>query len=232
MALYTISDLHLPLGIDKPMDIFGGRWENYVEKLREGWQQSVTEEDTVVLPGDFSWATYLHQAERDFEFLHSLNGKKILLKGNHDYWWTTQTKMKQYMAEKQLDDISILQNNSYTVGRTAVCGTRGWGCVSTVAAAGEDKKILNREIQRFELSLRAARDFDEIIAFFHYPPIAADCTENEFTHLMRDYGVKKCVYGHIHGRGSENALRGFIGGVEYLLVSCDYLLFSPLKLCD
>ena len=147
MALFTISDLHLPLGIDKPMDIFGGEWDNYVERIEKNWQAIVKDEDFVVLPGDFSWASYLDEAKADFEFLNKLNGKKYLLKGNHDYWWTTKNKMDNFLAENGFDTVKILHNDCIVYENTALCGNRGW---SLVSESEDDKKIYQRAGRRIE----------------------------------------------------------------------------------
>ena len=235
MALFTISDLHLPLGIDKPMDIFGTRWENYVEKIRTEWISAVGEDDLVVLPGDFSWATYLEESKKDFEFLESLPGKKILLKGNHDYWWSTLSKMRKFLKENNFSSVDFLQNESFIHSGIAIAGSRGWsyiGCGNPPKP--EDKTIYERELIRLELSIEAAKKLnpEEIIVFLHYPPINAECRESGFSELMKKHGIKRCVYGHIHGRQEKNAVKGECGGIEYMLVSCDCTGFSPTKLCD
>lgn len=232
MALYTIADLHLPLGIDKPMDIFGKMWENYVERLADNWQSTVQKDDTVVLPGDFSWATYLEQSERDFEYLHKLNGKKILLKGNHDYWWTTMNKLREFTAKNGFDDVEFLQNNFFMYEDIAICGTRGWIHPEWDNFGEEDRKIFDREVLRLELSLRAAGDAAEIYVFTHYPPMSVQCGSNEFTDLMKQYPVTKCIYGHLHAASHKNAVQGIIDGIEYKLVAGDYLQFQPYKLLD
>ena len=232
MALYTISDLHLPLGVDKPMDIFGKKWENYVEKLHDNWQNVIKEEDTVVLPGDFSWAMYLKEAKKDFEFLNKLNGRKILLKGNHDYWWETMSKLGKYIKENDFSDIHFLHNNFYTYKDISICGTRGWNLPISPHFTGEDRKIYDREVQRLDLSLSSAPDTSEKIVFTHYPPISPDCIQNPFTDTLKNHNVKKCVYGHLHASSSKNALTGLISNIDYLLVSCDYLNFNPIKLSD
>lgn len=232
MALYTIADLHLPLGIDKPMDIFGSRWENYVERLRENWQSKVSPDDTVVISGDFSWATYLEQSVRDFEYLHALNGKKILLKGNHDYWWTTSKKLLEFTEEHGFTDALFLQNNYFMYNNTAICGTRGWSNPQSDGFGAEDKKIFDREVLRLELSLKAARGCDEIFVFTHYPPLSPSCEENDFVRMMKNYPVTKCFYGHLHGASHNNAVEGTIDGIEYKLTSADYLGFDPIKIID
>lgn len=232
MALYAISDLHLPLGVDKPMDIFGENWKNYVERLRNNWQSVVKPEDVVVLPGDFSWATYIEDAKRDFDFLHELNGKKILLKGNHDYWWETLKKMKNFAEENGYDDISFLQNTCIENENFAICGTRGWNLPTTPNFKEKDKKIYEHELIRLEMSLSAASENSVKIVFLHYPPVTKNCTDNEFVSLMKKYGVETCVYGHLHANSAGNALTGNIDVINYLLVSCDYLDFMPVKLSE
>lgn len=232
MALYTIADLHLPLGIDKPMDIFGKAWENYVDRLKENWQSTIKEDDTVVLPGDFSWATYLEESERDFEYLHSLNGNKIMLKGNHDYWWTTMNKLCEFTKSRGYYDIHFLQNNSYMYKDIAICGTRGWIHPAWDGFGAEDRKIFDREVGRLELSLKSAKDYREIYVFTHYPPMSLNKETNEFTDLMKKYGVTNCIYGHLHAASHKNALQGVVDGINYKLVSGDYLRFEPWKLVD
>ncbi len=230
MALYTISDLHLPLGVDKPMDVFGKSWENYVERLEQNWQSVVKEEDVVVLPGDFSWAMYLKESLADFTFLHRLNGIKILAKGNHDYWWETQSKLKGFLTEQGFSDIYFLQNNCYLYGNTAICGTRGWNPPSPGHASEEDEKIYNREVLRLALSLEEAkkRGAEEIIVFTHYPPLSGGYPENAFVNMMQKYGVMRCYYGHIHAAGKQHAVNGTVNGITYRLVSCDYVDFTPV----
>ena len=232
MALYTIADLHLPLGIDKPMDIFGKAWENYVERLADNWQSIIKENDLVVLPGDFSWATYLEQSERDFEYLHKLNGRKILLKGNHDYWWTTMNKLREFTAAHGYDDIDFLQNNSFMYEDIAICGTRGWLHPAWDSFSEEDRKIFDREVLRLELSLKSAKDYREIFVFTHYPPMSLGKEGNAFTDMMKSYGVTKCIYGHLHAASHKNAMQDKVDGIEYMLVSGDYLAFEPKKLVD
>lgn len=234
MGLYTISDLHLPLGIDKPMDIFGRAWDNYVPRIEEEWRKKISDGDTVVMPGDFSWATYLEQSRADFEFLKTLPGRKILLKGNHDYWWTTKNKLCAFVEKNCYGDVEFLHNNAFMYKNTAICGTRGWGYIGCGTAKAEDKTIYEREAGRLRLSLEAgARENpDEIVVFMHYPPINNTCTENKFTDLLHEFGVRRCIYGHIHGARRNFAKTGEVDGVLYMLVSCDCTDFSPVKLCD
>ena len=231
MALYAISDLHLPLGINKPMDIFGKKWENYVDRLFENWQNTVKKEDTVVIPGDFSWATYLEESKADFDFLNSLNGKKILLKGNHDYWWTTMNKMKKFVEENGYEDIEFLQNNSFEYKNISICGSRGWN-TPMGNMSEEDQKIYDRELQRLDLSVKAAKNPDNVIIFTHFPPILKDYRENAMVDFMKSNNIKSCIFGHIHSSGIRNAVEGNIEGINYSLVSCDYREFMPVQLAE
>lgn len=226
MAVFALGDPHLPLGIDKPMNKFGSRWDNYVERLADNWQSAVRENDTVVIPGDFSWATYIEQAERDFEYLERLNGRKIIVKGNHDYWWTTMKKMNEYTDAHGFKSISFLQNNSYTADGVSICGTRGWIYPASVGFTESDRKYHAREAARLELSLKCAKT-DEIYVFTHYPPMSKMCEGNEFTELMKQYGVKKCIYGHLHASSHCARIPEEVDGIEYILVSSDFLRFEP-----
>ncbi|MBR5271300.1 MAG: metallophosphoesterase [Clostridia bacterium] len=229
MALYVIADLHLPLGIDKPMDVFGGVWDNYVERLKENWQSTVTKDDVVIIAGDVSWATYLEEAKRDFEFLHSLNGKKIIIKGNHDYWWTTMNKLKSFVEENGFNSIEFLQNNYYMYENIALCGTRGWKHPAWENFNEEDKKLFDRECVRLELSLQSIGECDDIFVFSHYPPISEQKEDNKFRQLMKQYGVSKCFYGHLHSAAQCNAVNETVNGVEYRLIAADYLRFMPYR---
>ncbi len=235
MALFTISDLHLPLGVDKPMDIFGESWENYVEKLEHNWKESVKDDDTVVLPGDFSWAMHLREAVNDFKFIESLPGRKILLRGNHDYWWDTLSKLERFKKENGFESVHFLQNNYFSYGDVAICGTRFWTCPGENGLSAEDEKIYRRELIRAELTLENAKKdgFSEIIFFTHYPPVNQDGkVDDEFLKLMKKYEVKRVVYGHIHGAGKKYAFTGEYDSIKFDLVSCDFLFFLPLKLKD
>lgn len=232
MALYAIADLHLPLGIDKPMDIFGSAWENYVERLEDNWCAQIGKNDTVVLPGDFSWATYLEQSKKDFEYISKLPGRKILLKGNHDYWWTTMNKLREFTASNAYENIEFLQNNSFMYGDVALCGTRGWINPLWEGFGEDDKKIYDREVCRLELSLQSAGECSEIYVFTHYPPVSTSLADNAFTDMMKKYNVKRCIYGHLHAASQRNAVEGMADGIEYILVSGDYIGFNPVKLLD
>ncbi|WP_283607530.1 metallophosphoesterase [Faecalispora anaeroviscerum] len=229
MALYAIADLHLSLGANKPMDVFEG-WHNYVERLEKNWRSTVRPEDTVVIAGDISWAMKLEETERDFAFLHSLPGKKLLLKGNHDYWWSTRSKIDAYLAAKGFDSLQIVHNDSYPVGELGVCGTRGW---LYNAASDEDLKIVNREVGRLNASIdhAAARGLNPVV-FLHYPPVYDGMVCKEILEVLLSRGIRKCYFGHIHGtQASRRAVTGEYQGIELHLISCDYLGFMPLLVC-
>lgn len=232
MAVYAISDLHLALSIDKPMDIFGDRWSNYMERLRTHWTQTVGEEDYVVIPGDISWATYLEQAFDDFNFIEALPGIKIISKGNHDYWWTTLSKLEQFLSSNELGTIRFMHNNSFNLGKIILCGTRGWKCPGDEDFSGEDRKIYNRELQRLELSLKsaAAGSNESLVVALHYPPFNSKKEPSEFVDIMGACNVKICLYGHLHGESFRNAFVGETRGIDFKLISADYLNFTPLKL--
>lgn len=228
MAIFAVSDLHLPLSSYKPMDVFGSKWDNYVERLKENWQKIVKDDDVVIMPGDISWATYLEKSVADFEYINNLNGRKIILKGNHDYWWTTMNKLKKFMNEHEFSSIEFVHNNAVLCGDIAVCGTRGWN-IANDNSSDEDKKIFMREKQRLILSLEDAKQkkAKEIIVAMHYPPIEKNGINRDFIEIMKEYGVKKCVYGHLHAAAQNFAYQGDVDGIDLRLVSCDYLNFVP-----
>ncbi len=232
MAIYAISDLHLAISTDKPMDVFGGVWENYIDKLAENWQALIKPEDTVVMPGDTSWATYIENAVADFDFIDKLNGTKLILKGNHDYWWTTMSKLNQFLEKNEFRSIKFLQNNAYVADGTAICGTRGWILPTSASYTAEDDKMYEREKQRLILSLEDAKrqKADKIIVALHYPPCDNDINSSAYIDIMKEYGVFKCIYGHLHGYGHKQAVDSVIDGIEMQLVSCDYLKLNPIKL--
>ena len=229
MALYAMGDTHLSLSARKPMDVFGGAWSGYVDKLRRGLSV-LREEDTLVLCGDLSWGMSLEQAREDFAFLDSLpGGRKILLKGNHDYWWTTAAKMEKFFAENGFSTLEILHNNCRLYGETALCGTRGWFYEED---RGEHSaKIFNRELIRLEASLKAAGEREKL-CFLHYPPLYQGYRCQEIIGLLEHYQVKLCCYGHLHGGSHRLAFSGTLNGVEYRLIAADYLSFQPEKILD
>ncbi len=227
MAIYTISDLHLSLGAQKSMEIFKG-WENYVNNLEENWRKVVAPEDTVVIIGDISWAMKLEDSKRDLEFINKLPGKKIFIKGNHDYWWSTTSKVNNFLKENNFESISILYNSSVNVESIGICGTRGW---MFKVLTGQDKKILFREVERLRRSIDAALDANLTpVVFLHYPPIYGKEESMDIMNLLIEKKVKKCYYGHIHGNGSiKKIIEGDYKGIEFKLVSCDYIKFCPIR---
>ncbi len=226
MSLYVLGDLHLSLGEDKPMDVFAG-WNDYVGRLGENWRRLVTEDDTVVVAGDISWAMKLEETLTDFRFIDSLPGKKLFLKGNHDYWWTTKRKMDAFLQDNSLHTISILFNNAYRVGDCTVCGTRGWMLEND---SPEDVKVINREAGRLRMSLEEGKKLGgELIAFLHYPPYYRGIECSELMDVLLAYGVKRCYYGHIHGKKNFRlAHEGEYKGVDFRLISCDRVGFMPV----
>ena len=234
MSIFVIGDMHLSLRTPKPMDIFGENWIGHEEKIRKNWIENVKEDDLVVLPGDFSWETYLENTKLDFEYLNNLPGRKLLLKGNHDYWWSTVTAMRQFLKENNFTNIDFLYNNSYEYENKILCGTRGW----SIADEEMDKKLINRELIRLELSIKDGinkfGNDKEIIIFMHYPPITKariiSQQETEFVNLMKKYNVKRCYYGHLHGASISDAIEGNTEGIEFKLVSADGLNFKLLRI--
>jgi predicted phosphohydrolase len=226
MALYVIGDTHLSFSTDKPMEVFGG-WDQYERRLQEHWCALVDPADTVVIPGDISWAMSLEEAKADFAFLHSLPGTKLLLKGNHDYWWTTRRKMEIFLAENGFDTIRFVHNDAVVVDNAvAVCGTRGW---FYDAEDDADQKVLLREVGRLRTSVKAAVDTGlPPVAFLHYPPVWGDQVCKPFLDVLQEFGVTHCYYGHVHGYGIRQAFNGTYDGISLQLVSADALQFTPL----
>lgn len=229
MALYAIGDLHLSMGSDKPMDVFGERWANHTDKLREGFA-ALNDEDVCVLCGDLSWAMGLDASAEDFRFIDALPGRKIVLKGNHDYWWSTASAAKRMFERNGIYSIEILYNNAFFYRNYAICGTRGW-FYEEETGAEHDKKIMRREIMRLEASLKAGGEQEKLV-FLHYPPIFQRYRCQEILDLLREYRVSLCCYGHIHGKGCASAFNGLREGTEFRLVSADFVNFSPVKLMD
>lgn len=222
MSLFAIADTHLSFGTDKPMDSFPG-WNDYVDRIEKNWNKIVTNDDTVVIAGDISWAMNFDELKADFDFIERLNGKKIILKGNHDYWWNTSKKMNDFIESQRYKTISILFNNSYDIDGVSVCGSRGW---LFDVDDEHDEKVLNREVGRLRLSLESAVN-DEIIVFLHYPPVTTDTKCDEILNLLKEYGIKKCYYGHLHGIAAKKAIDDVVDGIEFRLISCDRLGFVP-----
>lgn len=235
MSIYTIGDLHLSFHENKPMSIFGENWKGHEEKIKKDWIEKVTENDLVVLPGDFSWSTYLEDTYEDFSYLNSLPGKKILLKGNHDYWWATLTSMRRFLEENNFKNIDFVYNTAYEFENYIIAGTRGWG----QNEEGENKKLLKREVARLELSLEKAAKLNEnkekeILVFLHYPPIINSNIVNnkmsDFVKIMKKYNIKRCYYGHLHSNSIKEAIEGRYYGIDFKLVSADGLEFKLLKI--
>ena len=224
MALYAIGDLHLSLGAEKPMDVFGGAWEGYMDKLAEG-MSCIKPEDTTVLLGDLSWALDLAQAKEDFAWIDRIPGKKIILKGNHDYWWSTASKFYKFCEENGFSDQFILNNNHYEYGNIAICGTRGWFFEES-RSNDHDEKVFKRELIRLEASLQAAGDLEKMV-FLHYPPRYKGYECKEILELLNRYQVSRCFYGHLHGPSHGLAMEGLWDGIDYKLVSADRLNFKP-----
>lgn len=231
MRIFAISDLHLALAENKPMDVFGAGWEDYMRRIRENWQQTVSADDLVLLPGDISWVTYLNDAGPDFQYIESLPGSKIITKGNHDYWWATRNKLNEYLERENLKSISFLHNNCRFFNRVAVAGTRGWKSPEDEGFTSEDEKIYLRELERLKLSLKETENFDgTVIAMLHYPPFSSKRKPTGFVDILNRFHVERCIYGHLHGKKCQNAVEGDVDGVRYHLVSADHLSFMPLKL--
>lgn len=227
MALYAIGDLHLSLGTNKPMDVFGPKWANYVERIQENFSK-LNDDDVIVIAGDISWGMSLEQSLPDFQFIDALPGRKILLKGNHDYWWGTASKMKKFFAEHDITTLDILYNNAFFYGGHAICGTRGW-FYEEARGEAHDRKIMLREVGRLETSLKAAGDRTKLV-FLHYPPkyLGYECPE--ILDLLDAYHVPLCCYGHIHSRGCRSAFQGMYHDTEFRLLSADYISFCPRRI--
>ncbi len=228
MSLFAIGDLHLSFGTDKPMDVFGPLWENYVEKIKTGFS-ALRSEDVCVLCGDVSWGLTLDEAEEDFRFIDALPGKKIILKGNHDYWWTSAAKMNTFFEKHGFSTLSILHNNYYPYGdNAAICGSRGWFYEESKGSA-HDKKLIDREVLRLETSLKEAGEREKYV-FLHYPPKYGSYICPDILELLRKYEVKICCSGHLHAESLRLAFNGLWEDTEHRCVSGDWLQFRPCKI--
>ena len=235
MALFAIADIHLSLGSDKPMDIFGPAWTNHVARLEAGWRERVSDGDTVLIPGDVSWAMDFTQLLPDLKFLHSLPGEKIISRGNHDYWWSTYARMEAMVAAEGLDSLRFLKNNAFLRGNNVICGSRGWLLPWDPEFSAQDAKVLEREKGRLRLSLEAAaaiaaHDDSTIrrIAMLHYPPSDNRFRSSPVTDLLEEYKISLCVYGHLHGMGARVGPRGEgPQGIRFLNISADLIGFRP-----
>lgn len=238
MSIYAIGDLHLSYSQNKPMNIFGENWNNHEEKIRENWLKKIKQDDLVILPGDFSWAMQLEETKQDFEYLDSLPGKKILIKGNHDYWWKTVKSMNEFVKKNNFTNIEFLNNNAYLYENIIIVGTRGWSYIENE----NSEKMHDRETARLENSIKYGLELASnnnienyrMICAMHYPPITKVMIENskqsEYINIMKKYNIHTCIYGHLHGKSHEEAVEGIIDGVNLQLVSSDYLQFEPILL--
>lgn len=227
MAVYVIGDLHLSLSGNKAMDQFPG-WEGYVRRMEQNWQSTVLPQDTVVLAGDSSWGMSLQEALEDFRFIHRLPGRKVLLKGNHDYWWTTRSKLERFWSENGLDSLFMLHNNSIVADGLVLCGSRGWIFDDSEPA---DAKVIAREAMRLEASLNYPQPPElERVVFLHYPPVYGAATAPQILEILQRYHIRRCFYGHLHGPAGAYALNGEYQGTLFRLVSADFIEFAPIKL--
>lgn len=227
MAIWAISDFHLSFGVNKPMNVFGKNWDGYEEKLKKNWEENISERDTVLMAGDFSWGMYLEETVLDFKFLEKLPGKKIMIKGNHDYWWETLNKLKIFKEENDIKSVEFLHNNFFGVEGVAVCGTRGWELGSgDVDSEEQDRKVYEREKERLirSISLAKKAGYENIIAMVHYNL----GVNEEYVEILKKFGVKKCIFGHLHGKA--DCLRYKNEGIEFICTSCDLIDFMPVKI--
>ena len=229
MSLFVMADLHLCKGNpEKTMSIFNG-WQNYQELIEKNWKELISDSDTIVLPGDISWGMSLKEAAPDFKFIEQLPGQKIVIKGNHDYWWTTKKKMEDFFAAEGCTSIKILHNNHYRYGEYGICGTRGW---VNMPGETQDEKVLRREVQRLETSIRSALDEGlKPIVFLHYPPIFATNFNYDILDVLYRYKIEECYYGHIHGKSAHDlCVKNTYDGINFHLIAGDYLQFIPKKI--
>jgi len=227
MKIFSISDLHLSINNPKPMDIFGPVWNNYVDEIFSNWEKSISNEDVVLIAGDISWAMRLEDATPDLEIISKLKGKKVLLRGNHDYWWHSVSAIRKILPP----DVFVVQNDYIRIENLLICGSRGWATPEGNFATPEDEKIYKREILRLEMSLEKMqsmkREGDRVVGMMHYPPFNVRFESSPFTRLFQKYGVNKIVYGHLHGNSAKTKRRICIDGGEYFLTSCDSLCNKP-----
>lgn len=229
MALYAISDLHLSLSGDKPMDVFSEAWKDHDVRIKENWIAKVKEEDTVLLAGDLSWSMSMEDGKAELDFVAALPGRKIISKGNHDYWWGSITKLNAMYP-----NMDFIQNNFFTYEDYAICGTRGWVLPGSVLFKEEDEKIYQRELLRMKMSLDAAKKagYEKIIVMIHYPPVNETFKDSAFTDIFEEYEVEKVIYGHLHGNSLKRVMTGYRKGIEYILTSVDFIDFDPILLIE
>lgn len=237
MAIYALADLHMCLSNpDKSMELFGSSWNGYINKIKENWEHMVTDEDTVLVSGDISWATYIDKAEDDFRFLSELPGRKLLSRGNHDFWWTTMKKMEDFFEEKQFTNLEFVRTNIVEADGCLITGTRGWMIETKESLEGTDnRKIYDRERLRIQMCIDKLSEQDpehskKHILMIHYPPITAKQGFTEFADMMADAGIDICVYGHLHGKAHKKAFEGDYNGTQFVCTSADYLGFAPKRI--
>lgn len=237
MAIYALADLHLALSNpEKSMDVFGSRWEGYIDRVRDNWINTVTDADTVLIPGDISWATYIDKAEEDFRFISELPGQKLLSRGNHDFWWTTMKKMEDFFEAEGFANLQLVRTNVVEADGCLISGTRGWMIESRDSIEGsENRKIYERERLRISMCVDKLNEADpdharKHILMIHYPPITANREFTEFAQLISEGGVDICVYGHLHGKAHKKAFEGDFGGCRFICSSADYVSFCPVKI--
>ena len=229
MSVFAIGDLHLPGHDQKPMDVFGSHWDRHFETISENWRQKIGEDDVVLIPGDISWAMQLNEAKDDLEAIGRLPGSKLLLRGNHDYWWSSLSKLRAVLPEKMY----VIQNDAMQIGSHVFCGTRGWNFPTVQQPLNEqDEKIYQRELMRLRMSLDQAKKLngEDITVMLHFPPLFADGVGTAFTAILEEYQVQRVVYGHLHGAGIKIGFEGEREGIQYHLVSCDALGFNPVQI--
>lgn len=228
MAIFAISDLHLSFGVNKPMNVFGKIWDNYEDKIKKDWEKKVGNDDTVIIAGDISWGINFEESYKDFKFINELPGKKIILRGNHDYYFNTKTKVEKFLLENGFSTIKILHNNAFEIENYIICGTRGWDEVEGKNKE-ENLRIIKREEGRLELSLKEGEKINsekQIIVAMHFPPYGS----GRFEEIMKKYNVKLCIYGHLHGYGHKMVKEGLIDSIDHKMVSCDFTGFKLIKI--
>ncbi len=229
MKLFAIGDLHLSNSLDKPMDVFGSAWDDHAGRISRAWKSSVGDEDVVLVPGDISWAMHLDEVRADIDFIAALPGKKVLMRGNHDYWWASLSKVRAILPE----NMYALQNDAVELGGVVIAGSRGWMCPGSSGFDPDtDKKIYDREAIRLEMSLGCAGEGKRIIAMLHYPPFNEKRNSSAFTDLFERYGVEQVIYGHLHGKSCRNAFEGVREGITYTLCSADHIGFAPKLIAE
>ena len=232
MNVFAVSDLHLPGGKDKPMDIFGGNWTGHLDKIRRDWDGRVRAEDVVLIAGDISWAMTLDEALPDLAALRGLPGRKVFIRGNHDYWWSGITALRRSAPD---ESYIFLQNDCVRLDGLVICGSRGWTCPGSADFGESDEKIYRREAERFRLAFASVQKVrqpgDKLLCMIHYPPFNAQKESNLFTELFEKNGADKVVYGHINRTAGAYPMRTVRGGVEYILTSCDLLSFRLAEIC-